>query len=101
MPHIERRRTVATRRVARVVCGSVVVQRLGVGIADQEGDIASATLYLGEPLVDLYREVVVRSGDKELFRGKLERRFRFLIGDLENDGWDATRAAPTQLTVKF
>jgi predicted esterase len=56
-------------------------------------------LHLGEPLVDLDREVVVKLGAKELFRGKLERRFRTLVEDLETDGWDTTRAAPARLEL--
>ncbi|MEZ0227989.1 MAG: PDZ domain-containing protein [Planctomycetota bacterium] len=57
------------------------------------------TLHLAEPLVDLDREVVVRLGDREVFSGKLERRWDTLLEDLENDGWDTTRASPVRLEV--
>lgn len=58
-------------------------------------------LHLGEPLVDLEREVVVRSGEVLLHRGKLERSFRTLLADFETDGWDSVRAAPARLEVEL
>jgi len=63
--------------------------------------IPRVTLHLGEPLVDLDREVTVAVGGKELFRGKLERRYRSLVEDLETDGWDCPRAAPSKLDVSL
>ena len=57
-------------------------------------------LHLGEPLVDLGKEVVVRWGGTEVFRGKLERSWKELLADLEGDGFDWPRAAPARLEVK-
>ncbi len=61
--------------------------------------IAKLVLHLGEPLVDLGREVQVTVAGKERFRGTLGRSFRALVEDLETDGWDCPRAAPCRLEV--
>ncbi len=60
----------------------------------------SLVLHLGEPLVDLEKEVVVRWGSKEVFRGKLQRSWRELVLDLEATGFDIPRAAPARVEVK-
>ena len=61
---------------------------------------SSLTLRLGEPLVDLEKEVVVRWKDAEVFRGKVERSWAELLQDLSGDGFDVPRAAPAKLEVK-
>lgn len=61
---------------------------------------ASAVLHLGEPLVDLEREVVVRWGTREVFRGKVARSWRELVADVEATGFDLPRAAPARIEVK-
>jgi hypothetical protein len=66
---------------------------------DRMEGFAKVTLWLGEPLVDLDQEVIVRKGDKELFRGKLARSWSTLLADFEKDGWDSVRAAPCKLEV--
>src|ERR1700687_2451961 len=43
MPQVERRRSIVTRSSARVTLGRDAIQRMGVGIADQKGQVASAT----------------------------------------------------------
>src|SRR5271167_4770924 len=44
MSQVERRRAVGTRRIEWIPLGRYVIQGLGVGIAEQEGQVASATL---------------------------------------------------------
>lgn len=61
---------------------------------------ASIVLHLGEPLVDLEKEVVVRWGQTEVFRGKLARSWKELLADVEATGFDLPRAAPARLEVK-
>jgi predicted esterase len=72
---------------------------------DNEIDLTAAgpeslVLHLGEPLVDLEKEVVVRWGGKEVFRGKVERSMKELVSDLEGNGFDLPRAAPARVEVK-
>jgi predicted esterase len=61
---------------------------------------ASLVLHLGEPLVDLDKEVVVAWSGKEAFRGKITRSWKELLGDLNATGFDLPRAAPARLEVK-
>src|ERR1700736_2818606 len=42
MPHVPRRLTISTDRIAGVPLGSNVVQRLGVGVGEQVSDVARA-----------------------------------------------------------
>ncbi|HZV01095.1 MAG TPA: prolyl oligopeptidase family serine peptidase [Planctomycetota bacterium] len=60
----------------------------------------SVVLHLGEPLVDLEKDVVVRWGDKEVFSGKVARTWKDLLADLDANGFDIPRAAPGYLEVK-
>jgi predicted esterase len=60
----------------------------------------SVVLHLGEPLVDLEKDVVVKWGDKEVFRGKVARTWKDLLADLDANGFDIPRAAPGFLEVK-
>jgi predicted esterase len=68
---------------------------------DGPGGFPSVVLHLGEPLVDLEREVVVTWKGKEVFRGKVERSWRTLLADLEAEGWDTVLAAPARVEVKL
>jgi predicted esterase len=63
--------------------------------------IDKVTLFLGEPLVDLDRPVVVVANGKERFRGTVARSFQALATDFEKDGWDSVRAAPGRLEVSL
>ncbi len=61
---------------------------------------ATAVLHLGEPLVDLEKDVVVRWGTREVFRGKVARSWKELLADVDATGFDLPRAAPARVEVK-
>ncbi len=86
------------RAVSATVADNVIT------FTGQKG-LAKVTLFLGEPLVDLDREVVVRweskKSKKELFLGKLARSLATLAADLEADGFDTVRAAPARIEVEL
>jgi predicted esterase len=62
---------------------------------------SSLVLHLGPPLVDLEKEVVVRSGERELCREKVAPAWKELLLDLERVGFDASLAAPARVVVKL
>jgi predicted esterase len=74
-------------------------------------NVPGLVLHLGEPLVDLDKEISVlwradSSGGadappaKEVFRGKLARSWSDLLADLDATGFDLPRAAPARLEIK-
>jgi len=42
----------------------------------------------------------VKWDENEVFRGKVERSWKELLGDLDGNGFDLPRAAPARLEVK-
>lgn len=50
-----------------------------ITMLEGSGDIEGLSVLLGEPLVDLSRDVVIRVNQEEKFRGKVERSFSTLM----------------------
>ena len=65
--------------MAALLAASLVAALVIAGALEGSGDVTGLSVLLGQPLVDLSKEVVVRVNGKERFRGVVPRTLSTLL----------------------